>query len=198
MKINYYSKESEFSVRNSTNQLVKMALLAALSIFLVIYVHFPIFPAAPYLEYDPADVPILIGAFMFGPIAGLIITIVVALIQAITVSASSGWVGFVMHVLASGTLAVVAGLIYKKYHTFKGGVIALIAGSIAMTLMMIPSNLFFTVKFWGVPIEAVKNMLIPIIIPFNLIKAGASSIVTVLLYKRIANYLRRSKSTVTY
>ena len=184
-------------MRNSTNQMVKMALLAALSIFLVIYVHFPIFPAAPYLEYDPADVPILIGAFMFGPVAGLVITIVVALIQAITVSASSGWVGFVMHVLASGTLAVVAGLIYKRYHTFKGGVIALITGSIAMTLMMIPSNLIFTVHFWGVPLDVVKNMLIPIIIPFNLIKAGASSIVTVLLYKRIANYLRRSKSTVT-
>ncbi|NLN97988.1 MAG: ECF transporter S component, partial [Eubacteriaceae bacterium] len=51
-----------------TKRLTEMAVLAAMSIILVATIHFPIFPAAPFLEYDPADIPIFIGTFMFGPI----------------------------------------------------------------------------------------------------------------------------------
>ena len=61
--------------------LVKMALLTALSLVLMYLVRFPIFPAAAYLEYDMADVPILIGTFMYGPAAGLLLTGVVSLLQ---------------------------------------------------------------------------------------------------------------------
>ena len=53
----------------STRQIATMAMLAAISIVLVSIVHFPLFPAAPFLEYDPADVPILIGTFAFGPVS---------------------------------------------------------------------------------------------------------------------------------
>ncbi|AZR72720.1 ECF transporter S component [Anoxybacter fermentans] len=174
----------------NTNKMAKMAILSAFSIILVTLIHFPIIPSAPFLEYDPADVPILIGTFMYGPLAGLMITIVVSFIQAVTVSAGSGWVGFVMHVIATGTLVLVAGSIYKKKHTFVGAIIALVAGSLSMTLIMIPANLFFTVKFWGIPYEVVKGMLLPAIIPFNLIKSFANSVITVLIYKSIANILR--------
>lgn len=57
----------------STRQLVSMAMLGAISIVLVSVVHFPLIPAAPFLEYDPADIPILIGTFAYGPLAGLLI-----------------------------------------------------------------------------------------------------------------------------
>lgn len=175
----------------STRKMVMMAVLAGLSMVMVTWVHFPIIPSAPFLEYDPADVPLLIGAFMFGPLAGLIMTVVVSLIQALTVSAASGWVGFVMHVIATGTLVLVAGSIYQYKHTFKGALIALICGAIAMTAVMIPSNLFFTVKYWGMPLEAVKALIPAAIIPFNLIKSVANSIITLILYKRISNLMRR-------
>ena len=51
------------------------------------------------MEYDPADIPILIGAFAFGPAAGLALTAVTALIQGVTVSAGSGIYGIIMPVL---------------------------------------------------------------------------------------------------
>ena len=50
----------------STRQLVSMAMLGAISIVLVSVVHFPLIPAAAFLEYDPADIPILIGTFAYG------------------------------------------------------------------------------------------------------------------------------------
>lgn len=174
----------------NVNKMVKLAVLAALSLVLMLLVRFPIIPSAPFLEYEPADVPILISAFMYGPAEGLIVTIVVSLIQAMTVSASSGWVGFVMHVISTGTFVLVAGFIYKKIHTLKGAVIALLAGSIAMTLVMIPSNLFFTVNFYGVPRQAVEAMLPTAILPFNLIKSLANSILVALSYKPLSRFMR--------
>lgn len=172
-------------MKMSVNQMVKMAVLSAMSIVLMYYVRFPIIPSASFLEYEPADVPVLITSFLYGPLAGFIVTIVVSLIQAMTVSAKSGWVGLVMHIIATGTLVIVAGLIYKKFHNFKGAIIALVAGSLCMTLVMIPSNLFFTVNFYGYPKEAVMALLPTAIVPFNLIKAGINSVLVMLLYKSI-------------
>lgn len=73
--------------RISTRQLVSMAMLGAISIVLVAVIHFPLIPAAAFLEYDPADIPILICAFAYGPLAGLLLTVVVCFIQGFTVSA---------------------------------------------------------------------------------------------------------------
>lgn len=75
----------------STRQLVSMAMLGAISIVLVSVVHFPLIPAAAFLEYDPADIPILIGTFAYGPLAGLLMTIVVSIIQGVTVRRHQEW-----------------------------------------------------------------------------------------------------------
>ena len=165
-------------------KLVTMAMLAALSIVLVYVVHFPIFPAAPFLEYDPADIPILIGTFAYGPVAGIILTVVVSVIQGMTVSASSGFMGIAMHIFATSILVLVAGNIYRLKHTKKGAVIALICGVAAMTAGMVVFNYFITPYFITPDIadaaavaanrDFVKTLLVPVIIPFNLIKAGVN------------------------
>lgn len=176
---------------NSVHQMVTMAMLAAISIVLMYFVRFPILPAAPFLEYDMADVPILIGTFLFGPVQGLVLTIIVSLIQGFTVSAGSGWIGIVMHIFATGAFVIIAGNVYKVKPTRLSAFIGLVVGSIGMTLVMIPLNLIFTVRFLGVPREAVMAMLIPTIIPFNLIKAGLNSIVTFVVYKSVSKTVAR-------
>lgn len=178
-------------MQTKTRKLVTMSVLCALSIVLMMLIRFPIIPAATFLEYEPADVPILIGTFMYGPVAGLAMTVVVSVIQAVTVSAAGGWVGLVMHIIATGALVIVSGNIYKNVHSRKGALIALLAGSLCMVLVMIPSNLFFTVKFYGYPYEAVKGLLMPAIIPFNAIKALANSIIVLLVYKPLSRFIRR-------
>ncbi|MGI6668388.1 MAG: ECF transporter S component [Acetivibrionales bacterium] len=170
-------------------KLATMAVLSALSIALMLLIKFPLIPAAPYLIYEPADVPIFIGAFLFGPMAGLLITVVVSAIQASM--SPDGWVGFVMHVLATGTFVVLAGLIYRKLHNIKGAIIALVSGTIAMTLIMIPANLVIQTLFRDMEFAAVAKLLIPVIIPFNLLKAGLNSIITFVVYKRISNIFHR-------
>lgn len=182
----------------SVNTLVKLGMLAALSVVLLLSpLRFPIIPAASFLIYEPADVPILIGSFLFGPFAGVLVTIVVSLIQGIVLNPEGGWVGIVMHIIATGTLVIVSGTIYKKLHTLKGAIIGLIAGSLSMTLIMIPSNLFFTVNFYKVPYDTVVAMLPTAIIPFNLIKAFINSALTMALYKSLGRLLKPQKENVS-
>ena len=98
-------------------KITTLGILAALSITLVFFIHFPIFPSAAFLEYDPADIPIFIATFAFGPAWGFLLTVVVSVIQGITVSAASNWIGIVMHILATGSFALVAGAIYQRHKT---------------------------------------------------------------------------------
>jgi len=182
--------ENNLNTRMSTVRLAKMGMLVAISIVLVSLIHFPIFPAAPYLEYDPADIPIFMGTFAFGPLAGLAITVVTAVIQGVTVSAAGGWFGIVMHILATGSFVLVAGLIYRAQKNRKGAVIALAAGTLTMTAVMALANIILSPIFYGMPVEFVYDAL-PFIVAFNAIKAGVNSIITFVLYKRISKFLHK-------
>ena len=99
------------NAKQNTRKLAVMAMLVAISVVLVYVIHFPIFPAAAFLEYDPADIPILIGTFAYGPVAGLLLTVVAAVIQGVTVSAGSGNYCSIMHIISTSTLVLVAGII---------------------------------------------------------------------------------------
>ena len=177
--------------REKTVRLAKMGMLVAISVVLVYFIHFPIFPAVAFLEYDPADIPILIGTFAFGPVAGVLLTIVTSVVQGVTVSAASGAYGIIMHIIATSVLVIVAGVIYKFNKTRKGAVIALICGTAAMAVVMIGANLIITPLFMGVPRSMVWDLM-PFIVGFNAIKAGINSIVTFFLYKRISGFLHRT------
>ena len=172
-----------------TTKLTKMAMLAAISIVLVMLIRIP-YPAAPFLVYDPADIPIFIGTFAFGPLAGLVLTAIVSFIQAFVLG-GDGLIGFFMHFVATGAFVLVAGLIYKRNKSRKSAVIALICGTIIMTGSMLLWNLLLTPLFLGVPREAVVAMLATVILPYNLLKAGINSIITFIAYKSIAKFLHK-------
>ena len=178
------------NTQTKTARLAKMAMLVAISIVLVAIVRFPVFPAVAFLEYDPADIPILIGTFAFGHIAGILLTVVTSVLQGVTVSSASGAYGIIMHIIATCTLVIVAGLIYKKEKTKKHAVIGLACGTIAMVAVMAGANMIITPLFMGVPAAAVWDLM-PFIAAFNLIKAGINSLITFLLYKRISPFLHK-------
>ena len=176
---------------NNTLKTAIMAMLTALSIVSLYVIRMPLIPAAPFLEYDAADIPVLIGSMLLGPVHGMIILLAVCLIQAITVSASSGWIGFVMHFAASGVLVLISSNIYKRKKTSKSLVAGLSAGSLAMVLAMIPLNLVFTGIFLGEGTQAVAQMLIPAILPFNILKAVINSVATFAIYTPISKVLKK-------
>ena len=172
------------NIRESTFRIARMGLLAALSLVFVVYTTFPIFPAAPHLKFEISDTPIIIAGFIYGPVYGLIITAVVCLIQALTVGADGGIIGFIMHFIASGTLVTVSAILYQKMHTKKGAIIALIVGCLSMTVIAIPTNIIMTlISKWD--LSTLLKLLLPVYIPFNLIKSGANSLIVILIYKQV-------------
>lgn len=177
------------SQKMNTARLAKLALLAAISCVLMLLIRIP-FPPALFLVYDPADIPIYITTFAFGPVSGLIVTVVVSFIQAFVLG-GDGVYGFVMHVLATGLFAIVAGSMYRHKKSKKEAVVALIVGVIAMTAMMCVANYYITSMYMGVDRSVVAAMLVPVIIPFNLLKGGINALVTFLVYKRISPFLHR-------
>ena len=170
-----------------------MAVLGAISVVLVWLIHFPIFPAVAFLEYDPADIAILICGFSFGPVAGICVTIVAAIIQGLTVSASSGIYGVVMHIIATSAFVLTSAIIYRKHKTKKTAIIAICFGVLAMTIVMIPANLFITPFFMGCERSLVISLL-PFIVGFNAIKAGVNGTITFLIYKKISNLIHKLDS----
>jgi riboflavin transporter FmnP len=173
----------------STKKLTTMGILTAISIILIISpLRFP-FPAAPFLEYDAGDIPILIGGFIYGPISGILLTVVASVIQALTVSSASGWVGCIMHIFATSSLVGIAAGIYSKKRTLKVAIIGLILGSLSMTAIMIVLNLIINPLFYGMTVDTVKQLILPAILPFNLMKAGINSFITLLIYKSIGALL---------
>ena len=122
--------------------IAKLAMMTAISIVLLLIVRFP-FPPAPFLVYDPADVPIYITAFAFGPAAGLIVTLIVCLIQAFMLG-GDGLYGFLMHFVATGLVAVVIGIMYSRNKTRKMAVISLVTAVILATAVMCVMNLIVT------------------------------------------------------
>jgi len=167
-----------------------LGMLSAVAVLLTYAIHFPIFPSAGFLEYDPADVVVLLATFLFGPLYGVVLTVISSALQALTVSAQAGVIGFFMHAIATSVLSLVVGLIYRPKKTLGMALTALLCGTLAMAAVMVPLNLIFT-PLYGVPLQAVKDMIFPVIIPFNLIKAGANSLIAFLTFRSAEKAFRQ-------
>ena len=174
--------------KETIKKMTVMAMLAALSMVLVYAIHVPLIPVVPFLEYDPADIPILIAAMAYGPVSGLVLTVVVSIIQGMFISTTGPW-GILMHIIGTGSMVLTAGGIYKARRTKGGAVLGLILATLVRALVMIPANHFITPIWMGAPVEVVDSLMITGIIPLNLIKAAINSGITFVVYKAVSRYL---------
>lgn len=174
----------------NTKTITTLAMLSAIA-FVVMLVSKLLPSVYGFLDFDFKDVVICIGGFVFGPMAAASMAIVVAFVEMITVS-HTGIIGFIMNALATCSFCCTATFIYKKRHTMTGAVVGLASGVVALTVIMLLWNYFLTPIYQGMPREAVAAMLVPIILPFNLVKGGMNMAATLLLYKPVVTALRRS------
>ena len=176
--------------RNSykTKKTVLMAVFCALAYISVFVINIPVYS---FLKYEPKDVIIVIGGFLFGPAAALLMSVTVSLIELVTIS-DTGMIGAVMNVISTAAFVVPAAVIYKKKHTMSGAVIGLITGTAIMVIMMLLWNYLITPIYMETPREVVAGMLPTIFLPFNLLKGSINGTVTLLVYKPLVNALRKT------
>ncbi len=179
------AKRSHWSVR----ELVTLAIFSALGMALS-FIQIPIFPPAPYLQYDPSGIVTLTVALMYGPAAGIMVQLV-SWIPKLIMSPLGSLLTFVAMIGA----VLIVGLIYKKFHNLKGAIVAIVVGSVVFTAIAIAMNFVITPIYTpGVTVEAVASMVVPILLPFNIIKCVINGVVTGLLYKPVSNLVKMRDS----
>jgi len=192
-----------------TRKMVILAVLSALAYVLMLYWRIPVLTVPPYLKYDPKDVIFTISGFIFGPLPVVMMSLVVSFLEMITAS-DTGIIGFLMNVVSTCAFACTAAFIYKKVHSLKGAIIGLVVGWIAMAGVMLLWNYIVTPIYIASlavgfsDLEAlslaageirpgVVDMLIPVFLPFNLLKGGLNAAITMLVYKPIRAGLSKSR-----
>lgn len=175
-------------MRLDTKKITIIAMFCAIAYVIVVFVRVPV---VLFLKYEPKDVIITIGAFMMGPFTGFLISLIVSALEMFTVS-DTGPIGLLMNVISTCAFTCTAAFIYKKNHSMKGAVLGLFTGAIVMTASMLLWNYLITPLYLNMPRSAVTALLLPAILPFNLLKAGINMGLTILLYKPVVTALRKA------
>lgn len=186
----------QMSVReklSNTKVLTGLAMFAALAYAVMVVGRIPI---VLFLKYDPKDFVLVIASFIYGVVPASIITIIVAIIETFTVSDTGFW-GLLMNIVASLAFLIPASYFFHKSKTVKNVVVGLIFSTIIMTIIMLIWNWVVTPLYLEVPRSEIVKLLIPAILPFNLIKGFANSAIVALLYKRVLS-IKSSLFNVEY
>ena len=176
--------------KTDLKRLVSMALLSAIAIAADLLIRLP--NIGGFLTYEPKDVILTVGGFIFGPVAGILMSLLVCLVEMVTVS-STGFIGLLMNFLSSAVFVGVSALIYQRKKTLKIAIFGLVAGTFSMLIIMLLWNYIMTPIFTGMPRSEVLKLFLPLLIPFNMIKASLNSVLTLLVYKGIATALRKAR-----
>lgn len=176
----------------STKQMVTMALMCAIGVILS-FVEFPLLPGVTWLKFDASNMPAMVVGFGFGPGAGVAVGIVIAIIHGLLMA---DFTGALMNILTVTCFVLPAAIMYSKKRTYPIAIAGLVLSIIAATIGAIVGNLIVTPMWLGVPLDAVIAMIIPILIPFNLVKGLINVVLTLIIYKSISNLITPKKDQV--
>lgn len=164
-----------------------ISMLCALAFLCTVLFKFKVM----FLTFDIKDAILSISALLYGPVAGILSSAIVALLEMITVS-DTGFYGMIMNFFSSGTFTVVCALIYKYRKNLSGAIIGVSVASISVTVVMLLANLFITPIYMGVNIQEVIKMLGTLLLPFNLTKAVLNGAITLMIYKPFTLAMRKT------
>ena len=196
---------------NKTRKLVEIGMLGAIATVLMLF-EFPIpFIAPPFYELDFSEVPVLVGAFALGPVAGATIELVKILINLLINGTATAFVGEIGNYILGCSFIIPAALIYKKKKSKKIALAAMIVGTISMTVFGCLLNAYVLLPTYaaafGMPIDAIVEMgsiingnitnvmtfVIMAVAPFNILKGIMVSLITMLIYKHISPILKGNR-----
>ena len=175
----------------------KVFKIVAVAIFIAVaYISSLILPIrVQFLTLDIKDAFITIGALSFGPLSGVVISFTVSLLE-LFFGSDTGLYGFIMNFIGSAVFSAVASLIYTYRKSLTTAIIGLISACISMTIVMLASNLVITPLFMaskGMTSQAIEQMILPLLLPFNLIKGVLNAALVLLLYKPMSVALKKTQ-----
>lgn len=170
----------------STKRIAITALFCAVAAICTLFLEFPIIPGVTFLKYDPSAIIALIAGYAFGPVTGVVVSVVSYLPH---IATESGIYGMVMAIIATLSLVLPASLVYKRNTTFAGALIGMVVGAVVCLACCIGANLIITPIYMHAPTQAVIDLIVPALLPFNVAKIAINCVITALAYKPISKVL---------
>lgn len=186
--------------KSNIAKLTVIAMLSAVGVVLQ-YLEFSVPFVPAFLKLDFSDIPELIGAFLLGPVGGVVICLVRNAVHLLV--SQSAFIGELSNFILGAAFAVTAGLIYKTHKTKKGALAACLCGALVMAAVSVPSNYFiiypvYAELFGGMEtilglyqtiLPAANTLLKALLIfnvPFTLVKGLLCAVITMLIYKPLS------------
>ena len=191
----------------TVSTLVKISILSAIG-YILMFISVPLPMLFPeFLKIDISDLTALLGGISLGPMAGITIAFLKNLLQFITGMSTTGGVGEFANFLIGGSFVFTVSYIYSKKRNIQGVIIGLVSGIVVMTVVGCIANYFIILPFYatiGWSIDAVvsmgaainpaidskMNFIIWMIAPFNILKSGLMSLLTLPMYKKTEKILK--------
>lgn len=166
----------------STRRIAVTALLCALS-FILTFVEIPIFPPAPWLTYDPSGIVAFVAALVFGPSTGAVVAILPWVLKTFV---TFNVYGHIMAILANVALIVPAAVIARRMGGVRGLALGSLVGAVISLAACILGNIVITPLYTAVSVADVIAMIVPILLPFNVLKIVINCVVTLLIQKPVS------------
>lgn len=199
------NSEHEKKKSLSLRMMVQIAMLGAIAVVLMMF-EIPLGFAPSFYKLDFSDVPVLLGAFSMGPVAGVLIELVKILLNLLINGTYTAGVGEFANFGIGCALVVPAGIIYKRKASRTNAIVGLAVGTVVMAIVGGAFNAYVLIPLYSkamMPMDAIISMgnqinpnitglstfIMFAVVPFNLVKGVVVSIMTVLLYKYLRPFL---------
>ena len=167
----------------SPKQVAAIVLLILMAMVLS-FVELPVVPGAEWLKYDPSGIVSLLATLLYGSWIGVGIAVASWIPHLVTDP-----LGAFMNIMATVSLIVTVGTVYRRNPSMLHAVLGCAAGVVVSSAVSICLNFVVTPLYMGAAYEEVAALVLPALLPFNVFKALANSVVAIASYRKLASLL---------
>ncbi len=188
------------SVNRQSSKLLKLIILALLGTIslVLLFLNFPLPFLPPYLKIDFSEVPALMAALIFSPVAG---AIVIAIKNLLYLAIGGGEpIGVMANFLAGLMFVLPVSIFYHKFKGVKSVVSGLVTGTFIMAFGMSVLNYFIILPAysWFMGWEMTSHVkwvsVIAGVLPFNLVKGVIVGLLFVPLFMKMRNWIEEKQA----
>ncbi|NLL80069.1 MAG: ECF transporter S component [Clostridiales bacterium] len=194
----------------STRKVAVIGMFSAISAVLMLF-EIPVGFAPDFYKLDFSELPALIGAFAYGPVAGVMIEFIKIILKLLFKSTSTALVGELANFAVGCSFLLPASILYLAKKNKKNAILSCIIGTFTMTVFGTAFNAVYLLpkfsELYGLPLDAIVGMgtaingninsvttlVVFCVAPLNLLKGGLVSIITLLIYKKLSPILKAAR-----
>lgn len=187
---------------SNTKKLVGVSMLAAVA-FILMFFAFPIIPGVSFLKIDFSDIPVLLGMFLYGPVAGIAVALIRTILHYVQTGGDAGYpIGDMASLVASLAYCLPIYYIMKsKAENAKNIIVANVLGTISLTAILSVLNAYVLIPLYfavlNFSVGPVQKYVFYGVLPFNLIKGLVVSTVFIALYKKLKPWILKNQLVKT-